>query len=526
MRKIIGILAFLLSFSVTGTANATWHEARSKHFLIYADQPPAELKAFAEKLERFDHTVRLSLDMDSPPISDSERLKIFVLRSSDDMARLTGNSYAAGLYTSRASGSYAFLYKMKKTEIIVGTSDGSGTYDNSAMNTQIVFFHEYTHHLTLQNLPFAVPVWLREGTAEFFATVDFDKDGNVMVGKFPRYRSWEVFLGAHLPVEKMIGQPYDKLDGDEFATMYGRGWLLTHYLLVSGKRDGQLHKYLTALQAGKPIADAAKDAFGDLKQLEREMRDYVSTRSLPGFTIPAKLIQTGEVSVRALRPAESAMINVVMSSKLGVSENEAPKLAAAARKAAASFPNDPAAQDALAEAEADAKNYAAADAAADRALAANPNDVQALIYKGRARMELGKTNSSAVDWGRIRGWFIRANKLATENAEPLMLYYKSFTEAGQSPTANAVEALVYALDLAPQDDDLRALAVRQMIVGNRFPEAAEKFAALAYDPHASKDWRTNSTGVMTAIKAGDGKKALDLLDAALKAQEIERKKKS
>ena len=41
-----------------GLAQAAWHEARSNHFIIYADMGPGELKQYAERLERFDQAVR------------------------------------------------------------------------------------------------------------------------------------------------------------------------------------------------------------------------------------------------------------------------------------------------------------------------------------------------------------------------------------------------------------------------------------------------------------------------------------
>ncbi|MHA4750808.1 hypothetical protein ACX0FG_15925, partial [Enterococcus faecium] len=84
------------------------------------------------------------------------------------------------------------------------------------------------------------------------------------------------------------------------------------------------------------------------------------------------------------------------------------------------YPSDPIVQSALAEAEFDAGNHAAALAAADRALAAKPNTPQALITKGRALMELAAADPGEADWKTIRGLFGRANRLDTEDAEPLM----------------------------------------------------------------------------------------------------------
>jgi tetratricopeptide (TPR) repeat protein len=216
--------------------------------------------------------------------------------------------------------------------------------------------------------------------------------------------------------------------------------------------------------------------------------------------------------LRKLTAGEAAVMPVRIRSDRGVNSKSAPLVASDARAIAARFPNEPSVQSALAEAEYDARNYAAAEAAADRALAANPKDIHALIYKGRARLEMAKANPAKADWSEVRSWFSRANKLDTEDAEPLMLFYKSSLDAGQTPTKNAVEALLDALTLVPQDDTLRINAVRQMLTDGRLAEAKELFAPLAFNPHADERWREIASSVMQAIASGDGKKASALLN--------------
>ena len=91
-----------------------------------------------------------------------------------------------------------------------------------------------------------------------------------------------------------------------------------------------------------------------------------------------------------------------------------------ARIVGAKYPNDVFVQGTLAEAEHDVGDFAAAIAAADRALAVNSDDVQALIYKGRAMMEQGRSDPKASDWKKVRSLFARANRLEPEFAEPLI----------------------------------------------------------------------------------------------------------
>ena len=502
------------AFAAAGTsAQAAWYEAKSKHFIVYADEPASELQQYAEKLERFDKAVRYVRAMDDPELTDSGRVTVFILPDAESVGQLLGYSGVRGFYVSRAEGSYAFVPRRSGVTITIGTSDGTGV-ERDSLNAQEVFFHEYAHHLQLQDWTGVMPVWVAEGFAEFFATAEIDKNGNVTIGKFPTYRTWDVFLGKSLPVNDLVSADYDDLNYYEIAALYGRSWLLTHYLNLSGKRKGQLNDYLDGIEKGMKPRDSARVAFGDLKALQHELDDYIKPGSLVALTVDAHVIPVGQVTLRQLSPAEAATIPVQIRSKAGADEHTAPHIAAEARGVAAAYPKDAVVQATLAQAEFDAKNYTASEAAADRALAVDPNNFAALIYKGHAQLKLASKNPGHADWEAIRGAFLQANKIDTENALPLELYYESFVDAGQTPSANALEGLLYAADLAPRDPDLRINAVRALVLANRFKDAKELFAPFAYQPHLKKELRQVTAKVMTALAADDGKSAASLLDKA------------
>src|SRR6266498_4910784 len=149
MRLWLALAVSALLGAATTPANAAWHEAKSKHFIIYADERPDELRAYAEKLERFDQAVRYIRQMDDPALTDAGRVKIFVLPDGDAVARLVGMNNAAGMYQTRASGSFAFVPRTMDVPN-VGSSQGIATL-KSMLQPQAIFFHEYAHHLQLQN---------------------------------------------------------------------------------------------------------------------------------------------------------------------------------------------------------------------------------------------------------------------------------------------------------------------------------------------------------------------------------------
>ena len=65
-----------------------------------------------------------------------------------------------------------------------------------------------------------------------------------------------------------------------------------------------------------------------------------------------------------------------------------------------------------------------------------------------ARAGLRQPGASFAD---ARGWFTRANKLDPEDPEPLLMFFQAYRAEKIRPTANAIAALHYAADLAPQD---------------------------------------------------------------------------
>jgi len=90
-------------------ATAEWHEARSKHFIIYADMSPAQLRGYATRLERFDQAVRRVRGMSDPELTDARRLRVYTMPSVGAVSKLIGSKSAAGMYQSNLSSPAIFI---------------------------------------------------------------------------------------------------------------------------------------------------------------------------------------------------------------------------------------------------------------------------------------------------------------------------------------------------------------------------------------------------------------------------------
>ena len=492
--------AAFLACSAVSPALAAWHEARSKHFIIYADENPKALLDYATKLEKFDQAARAILRMNDPPVGDGNRLTVFVLPTDDAVRKLAGDKsgFLRGFYLGQASGS--LVYVPKRSE---GVSGGLGS--NS------IFYHEYAHHLMAQQLNHPYPEWYVEGFAEFLSTPEFRKDGSVGLGAPPEHRAWGLFYGDPLPLEVLLGGNYSvaSISKEQRESIYGRGWLLAHYLNMGGKRNGQLDAYLTAISKGTLPLDAARSAFGDFKQLDKELSSYLKQRTMLTFNVAAAAAQPGPIDVRPLGPGGAEVVLLRGRLKRGTDAGQLEALTAEIRAVQVRHPGDELVELTLAEVELDNDRIDAAEAAADRALKANPKSTEAIVLKGRAVLEraIQAPGDPSKGFSEARRLFIAANKIDPEDPEPLMQFYRSFTRQGQRPTANAIEALHYASNLAPQDLGLRMNSAVAYLNEGKLKEARATLVPVAYSPHGG-GIATEARRMIAKIDAGDAQGAL------------------
>jgi len=481
MRYVaLGCFALVL---FAATANARWLEASSDHFVIYGDQSEKAVTGFAERLERFHGAMAHVFRKQQTKPSPSNRVTIFVVSSTGKVREVIGakNRYISGVYFPRAGSSIAVVPKLM---------GASSQYD---MSGETILYHEYAHHFMIAGLTArAYPRWFTEGFAEFFAGVEFKADGRVALGAPPSFRVAELFHAREVPIRKLLdfdgGADDSKSSYDSF---YGQSWVLFHYLLMAPERAGQLSKYELLLAKGHSALEAAEGAFGALNRLDTDVESYLKRRTISTLVVDRTALTIGPITVRKLLPGEVAMMPTVIESKVGVTPEEALRLLPEARKVAALYSDEPTVLAALAEAEFDAGNNEAAVAAADRALAIDPKQINAHIQKGYALTRMVQSGALPKEsWKDVRSQFVNANKVENDHPIPLMQFYLSYLEQGERPTKNAIAGLEWAMELAPFDASLRWLVAQQMVSDERFRDAVQTLAPLAYSPHPGEHTET------------------------------------
>ena len=501
----LGLVMAAALAGIAQPAAAEWLKASSRHFTIYSDTNAAGITALATRLERVDGALRHIYSMKDTEEAGANPVTVYVVQDTAAIRRLAGSGGVGGFYLGRADGAVAFTPRR---------GEGSGP---GALNPQIVLFHEYAHHFLLAQSAAALPAWYSEGYAEFAATAKVE-ERSVVIGGGAQHRAWGLFAADQLSLEMLFAPPA-RMTSQQRDQLYGRGWLLTHYLTFDAGRQASFRRYIVALNSGVPPLKAATDAFGDLKELDRALRKYLHARTLPAAVIPADRLPAVKVDVRPLTPGERALIDMRMTSTRGVNAKVAGPLYTRALKAAQPYAGDPVAQGWLAEMAYDAGRDDEAEAAADRALAADPKSVQALLYKGRVHLRRAATARTTDPriWKEARSWVVKANRVDPNGASALQLFYDSFGMEGAKPSASAVAGLHRALELAPQDEALRFRSATQHLTDNQVADAKRALRPLAFDPHGRPD--NPAAKLMALIDKGEtGPAALAALREADKAK--------
>ena len=481
MKKIgFVLLAGIAMIAITGTAEAKWLRADTDSFIIYSEGSEKSLRDFAQNLQRFDTTLRILFKITAT--GEESKLPIYLVPAANDVAELASGSSRtsiAGFYRQDRDGSFAMSFRRNGSSPAIGTSE-----------SQQVLFHEYSHHFMKRHLRAAFPAWLIEGFAEYYSTVDFDKQGRAMIGHPVYRRAYGLLQMPKIPAEKLLlEQPRTMRNSGQIDVYYGRAWILTHMLFHSAARKDQINTYTEAINAGTEPKQAAIGAFGNLAALDKELNRYIEEKLSYGTTRDAVPISTN-IKITPLSADEDAVIMPRLE-RLNASGDAArlTKARDALRKLAAAQPANADAQFELAAAEwdmeKDERDLAAIQAALDKVLAAKPDHVRANVLLGRLKLyqlrEKGEDDPAA--WRDARKPILLANRTDPDDAVPLYAYFDSFLAEGKRPGDMAIKALERAFTLTPENIEMRVAYAFALANTGEFDRALRLAKTVAFDPH-------------------------------------------
>jgi tetratricopeptide (TPR) repeat protein len=259
---------FLLPFSAVAADN--WIEVRSPHFIVNSNAGEKEARKVADQFEQIRKMFHsafsgLRLDPAQPIIivaaKNENTIKLFL----PEEWELKGHIHHAGMYQPGQDKDYVVL-----------------RVDSEGDNPFHTLYHEYTHALLRLNFS-NLPIWLNEGLAEFFGNSTLG-DKQIKTGTIDPGHLYLLNQSKLIPIETLLevdhNSPYYN-ETNRASIFYAESWAVVHYLMMDNDaRQKQLMKnFLTAWEKSGNQLDAAREAFGDLRQFGKKIESYARQAS-------------------------------------------------------------------------------------------------------------------------------------------------------------------------------------------------------------------------------------------------------
>lgn len=281
MRPII-LSCFVLLCTACVTVSATekpWTEIKSQHFRVITDGSISDASKVAYEFEQLRYV--FATRFPDARLESSAPLVVFAVRDEETAKNLEPHIWKTG---ANRAGEYHHGWEKQFAIVRLDTWGGEGSKE--------VVYHEYTHTIEHLNLHY-LPLWLDEGTAEFYAYTRFENHKIYIGAPTERYRAlrntspssesyrYRIRLSSPpLPIEKFISigprSPY-YLDSPQNQLYYAQAWALVHFLIYGeGMENGKhLDQFIELLQRGIKQKDAFQQVFGDFKKVDRALDAYM-----------------------------------------------------------------------------------------------------------------------------------------------------------------------------------------------------------------------------------------------------------
>ncbi len=311
-------LLLLFAVPLLLPAAGQWQRLRSPHFELLTDAREADAARVLDRLETVRHVFLESIGGKAPALP----VRVFLFNSERDFRRIEPNRAVRGFHQGGPERDYIVLH-----------SPGEETLRAAR--------HEYLHVL-LAHSSATLPMWLEEGTAELYSTLELRGPNAILGAPIAQHvralqrLEWppaELFLNANrqTPI-------YD--DATHAGLFYAEAWAFVHMLNFSPVWRPHLPRFAELLDQGLPADFAFESAFSmpaakALAALPNYVRDArFATAAVP--MLPRSADQSA-ITATAIDPAVALVAQVELLNNMGARQGAAAML----ERAAASLPPSP-----------------------------------------------------------------------------------------------------------------------------------------------------------------------------------------
>ena len=245
---------------VCGNASAAeqWIRFSTPHVEVVTD---AGVGKGREVLRRFEQIRQVLLKTTASQPKSGLPIRIFVFRTDKEFSE----------YKDPRRKSMAGFYQPGRDRDYIAMQ-------NTGAEIYRIVFHEYVH-VVMRYTGAPVPLWLNEGTAELFSTVETTNSqirlGEVIAPHILALRHEKLIDLAALMAVDRDSPLYN--EQNKVGIFYAESWALVHMLNMTPAYSPGRHKFLELALGGTPPAQAFAEAYSkSTQQVLEDLSDYVS----------------------------------------------------------------------------------------------------------------------------------------------------------------------------------------------------------------------------------------------------------
>jgi tetratricopeptide (TPR) repeat protein len=253
-----------------------WVEIRTANFVVASDGGEKAARRIAEQFEQVRRVFEAT--MPNARFSAGIPIQIMAARSAQSFARLF-REFPANKNREQPNG--VFVQGPEKIYIGLRTNvSGRAPYAEIIQDyARVVLKLSYR----------SLPPWLEEGYSNVYGSVEFTDKGPRLERTDPDDLS-VLFESPLLPLDLIFradrSSPYYS-GGGKNTVFYAESRALTHFLLSDPQISSakSMERYVSQVEHGTDSLKAARDAFGDLGQLQAKLEAYVKAVNSPPVDI-------------------------------------------------------------------------------------------------------------------------------------------------------------------------------------------------------------------------------------------------
>ena len=453
-----------------------WVEIRTAHFIVASDGGEKTARRIADEFESLLRVFQAT--MPNSRVGTGVPVRILAARDGQSFARMAPefpydkrHDQPPGMFVSGPEKTYLGI-----------RANASGRFAYADI------FQNYARQIlkfSYRNLP----PWLEEGYSTVYSSVTFNDRGVRLERPDPEDLS-VLFESPLLPLDLVLH--VDRTSGyynpgNKESVYFAESRVLVHLLISDPQFSGtkSMERYVTAVEGGADSLQAARDAFGDLNQLQAKLEAFVKQVSGPPSQIPITGGSDSGGSPRTLTAAEIEARTADFLALRGRSEDAQDKL----EEALMTEPSLAEAEQSLGFLLLKRENLEDAEKHFERAAQLDPKD--ALNYYGQGLVAMAKGGSAEVPVGALEA-FEKTVALNPDFAPAwynLAMIYSQRNETLQKALTDAQSAA----SLAPGESGYQ-LQVASLLDRLGHPDEARKTAARVQESASDR---------ATADKAGD-----------------------